>query len=834
VLIGYTDGNQEDYNALGTPGTTVITMGAGSALTLSRVSGTHIVPEIQMLGDILIPTGQSTNTAPDLYFDHGINGAYTVTFRGKGDSDIFLTAANSFSGFIADPLDGSGFDLNCSAAGSLGSGDVTILPNGSGAICAKLIITAADAMADTGTLSLNGDSSATMLTTNSDDTIGGLIINGVQQVDGTYGQLGNGSVDNQVDWLSGAGILTVTGPTSAYWDKDGITPGAGGPTPTGTWGVDSYWSASAAGDAATAAWNAGETATFAAGTDATGTYTATVSGTQDIGGLSVEEGTVTLSGDGLRMTMDSLMRVGSGLTATVSSALSDDGTAWQLAKGSDGTLALGGTNTYTGVTNLQGGTLSAGTLANAGVASSIGQYATAGPGGLLMFGGTLQYTGGTAITDRGFTLKGDTTIDVNSAGAALTIGDCEAITSSGTLTVTGGVGSSLAMGNLEITLGVSPTLAPATGTSMTVASVVSSNRYPNAVGTLTLGGTSTGNVVSGNITKTNTQWEPGMNVTKSGSGTWTLAGTVNTGGQDNRGKVTVNDGTLLVTGEINTMNSVTVNGPGVLGGTGTIKRATTVDSTGGLAPGVSAGTLAFTNNLDISALAGGGAGTLAFELDALANPSDQITVSGTLTIGADALRFTDFTFTDLGGLEVGTYTLMTSNPLTGTVDGTNASGAIGALTGTLGVNGNNLELDVTSGAATPYADWATANSVTLGFDGDDDGGGTSNGHEWYYFNSDPQVVEGNGSPLTGATKTGANTFVFTHMRPLDRTGMSDPYLWSSALSTWNANGGTEGPITIDIVAVGDGGDPYETVTVTATVSGGTMDELFVRQELSYP
>jgi len=59
-------------------------------------------------------------------------------------------------------------------------------------------------------------------------------------------------------------------------------------------------------------------------------------------------------------------------------------------------------------------------------------------------------------------------------------------------------------------------------------------------------------------------------------------------------------------------------------------------------------------------------------------------------------------------------------------------------------------------------------------------------------------------------------------------------MWSIDLVNWYASGATEGPITVDIVAVGDAGDPYETVTVTATVSGGTMDELFVRQELSYP
>ena len=289
-----------------------------------------------------------------------------------------------------------------------------------------------------------------MVTVNFDDTIGKLVINGVAQPLGTYGT----GQDNDPTWYSGAGILTVAGTgTPAYWDSDGVIAGAGGATPTGTWGSDLYWSTAAAGDAATAAWNAGETAVFAAGTDATGVYTATVAGTQDIGGLTVEEGTVTVSGDGLRMTSNSDMAVASGLTATVSSALSDDGTAWSLFKIGDGTLVLGSTNTYTGMTALQGGTLSVASLANAGVASSIGAYASTGAGGLSLVSGTFQYTGGTATTDRGLTASGEATLDVTTPGIALTIGASEILTSD-TFSVTGGSNSSLAMGQLTVVMGV--------------------------------------------------------------------------------------------------------------------------------------------------------------------------------------------------------------------------------------------------------------------------------------------------------------------------------------------------------------------------------------------
>jgi len=95
------------------------------------------------------------------------------------------------------------------------------------------------------------------------------------------------------------------------------------------------------------------------------------------------------------------------------------------------------------VTALLGGVLSVSSLADAGSPSNIGQYPTTGPGGLVLGGGTLEYTGPTATTDRGFTLGGNITVDVTTPGAALTFGDCAG---SGNLTVTGGAGSSLTLG----------------------------------------------------------------------------------------------------------------------------------------------------------------------------------------------------------------------------------------------------------------------------------------------------------------------------------------------------------------------------------------------------
>jgi hypothetical protein len=156
---------------------------------------------------------------------------------------------------------------------------------------------------------------------------------------------------------------------------------------------------------------------------------------------------------------------------------------------------------------------------------------------------------------------------------------------------------------------------------------------------------------------------------------------------------------------------------GTLGGNGTIHGTVTVAADGSLAPGASAGTLTIGGNLDISAQAAG-TGKLNFELDALANPSDKITVSGTLTIGVDALGFSDFVFTNLGGLQItgGTpYKLITSSGITAlnTLDPANLTGTLpGGLTGTLQITGGDLELAVTPGSGSAYDTWAAAKGLT--------------------------------------------------------------------------------------------------------------------------
>ena len=85
---------------------------------------------------------------------------------------------------------------------------------------------------------------------------------------------------------------------------------------------------------------------------------------------------------------------------------------------------------------------------------------------------------------------------------------------------------------------------------------------------------------------------------------------------------------------------------------------------------------------------------LKFDLDAV-GANDKVTLTaGTLDIGA--LNFNEFTFSNVGGLAAGVYTLFdatTANNISGSI-GT-ASGSIGAFSGALSIDGTSKLLQLT-------------------------------------------------------------------------------------------------------------------------------------------
>jgi fibronectin-binding autotransporter adhesin len=114
-----------------------------------------------------------------------------------------------------------------------------------------------------------------------------------------------------------------------------------------------------------------------------------------------------------------------------------------LTKTGAGTLTLSGTNLHTGVTTISNGTLSVASIGDGGVAGNLGK-ATNAAGNLVFDGGALQYTGGSASTNRNFTIIAGKTATIDVTASTLTMTGAAAATTGslnktgvGTLTLSG-------------------------------------------------------------------------------------------------------------------------------------------------------------------------------------------------------------------------------------------------------------------------------------------------------------------------------------------------------------------------------------------------------------
>jgi len=302
----------------------------------------------------------------------------------------------------------------------------------------------------------------------------------------------------------------------AYWDLNGSDANSGSATPTGTWdGTNTYWNATADGTGTTAAWSTGKSAVFSAGDDASGAYTVTVSDTQDITGLGFEEGTVTITGGtALRLVNDAPVVVNSGLTATVETAISDDGNARQLAKYGEGTLILSGTNTYTGATSVVDGTLEI---------SGSGTHASP----VTTYGGTLNVNAGTVTT---LNVPGGTA-NLNTGATATTAN----VSGTGLLALGGTTGSlNVTGGTVNVNAGGTATTATLSGGTVDA----SSNALPVTDTLATSGHT--------------------MAYTAGGSATSFSVGGTNIGEDNTARTVTLSGGQLNITNDAATIPSSTV------------------------------------------------------------------------------------------------------------------------------------------------------------------------------------------------------------------------------------------------------------------------------------
>jgi hypothetical protein len=226
------------------------------------------------------------------------------------------------------------------------------------------------------------------------------------------------------------------------------------------------------------------------------------------------------------------------------------------------------------------------------------------------------------------------------------------------------------------------------------------------------------------------------------------------------------------------------------------------------------------------------------DLAAVAATSDRLAVTGTVALGTDALGLSDFVFTNLGGLEAGTYPLITSSGLNGSLDPADLTGGIApGFSGTLSISGSNVVLTVSAGS--PYDTWAASfpGLTNPAFDFDFDGDGIATGLEWV-LGGDPTVSDAASiAPAITASSVSGITLTFTREEDsigvatlnveygTDLASFPESVLIDATSSGPDANGVT--------VTINDALDPDE-VTVNIPASNTVGGKLFARLKATLP
>ena len=467
---------------------------------------------------------------------------------------------------------------------------------------------------------------------------------------------------------------------------------------------------------------------------------------------------------------------GSGATV-VSGAING---ASGVTQSGTGITTLAGNNGFTGTV-----TVSSGTLALSGNNSGRGQQGTSGLT-VVNNGGTLQLqaTSGNTLNGYSLALSGETfgnspltlnsgatvrllsnsnvTFDGgnslgglgnasvtffvgnNGSGSNNTIGFAPNgfSTSNTTINVTGANGDLLALGPITNTAANTTTFNPTTG------SISIGGLFASAATTYVLGGTSTGNVVQGEID----QGSSTIGITKNSASTWTLAGN-----NIYSGATSVSAGTLNLTGSLDGGTAITVSGglfaessAGAIGGA-----AQSLAVSGGTATlagnnGYTGSTTLTSGQLNVNSSTALGTGTLGLNggtidntggsavTSQLNNPAISIGANfaygGTqsLNLGTGAITGSTAETIALGGSGKtltlgGTWTNSTDATNTLTVSGASNTLALGGLaldgsgttsrTQTIAGTGNVTIGQITNGASTGTQSLVYAGTGTLSVNG---------------------------------------------------------------------------------------------------------------------
>ena len=157
-------------------------------------------------------TSATTTATNGLNFTGAISGVGGVNKIGAGILSFASTTANTYQG-------GTTITAGTMIAGNngvLGTGDVAL----SASTTLTLNAAVTNAISDTATLTLGGSSTTSAklnllgAVNTSQETVGNLVLNGVTEPAGTYGNTGSGATNISTDYFSGTGILTVVGVTA--------------------------------------------------------------------------------------------------------------------------------------------------------------------------------------------------------------------------------------------------------------------------------------------------------------------------------------------------------------------------------------------------------------------------------------------------------------------------------------------------------------------------------------------------------------------------------------------------------------------------------------------